>query len=44
MLTVGKDVSQVERQLLTGLLVCPDCGGRLEALGTRAVTGAARGG
>jgi len=27
--TVGKDVSQVERRLLTGLLACPDCGGRL---------------
>lgn len=29
MLTVGKDVSQVERRLSAGLLACPDCGGRL---------------
>lgn len=29
MLTVGKDVSQVERRLAKGLLACPDCGGRL---------------
>jgi hypothetical protein len=28
-LTVGKDVSQVERRLSAGLLACPDCGGRL---------------
>jgi hypothetical protein len=27
--TVGKDVSQVERRLAAGLLVCPRCGGRL---------------
>jgi hypothetical protein len=27
--TVGKDVSQVERRLSAGLLACPDCGGRL---------------
>jgi hypothetical protein len=27
--TVGKDVSQVERRLAVGLLVCPGCGGRL---------------
>ena len=25
--TVGKDVSQVERRLAVGLLVCPGCGG-----------------
>ncbi len=29
MVTVGKDVLQVERRLLAGLLACPDCGGRL---------------
>lgn len=29
MVTVGKDVSQVERRLAAGLLVCPGCGGRL---------------
>lgn len=29
MVTVGKDVSQVERRLSAGLLRCPDCGGRL---------------
>ncbi|MPZ65456.1 MAG: hypothetical protein GEU83_08025 [Pseudonocardiaceae bacterium] len=29
MLTVGKDVSQVERRLSEGLLACPDCSGRL---------------
>ncbi|MQA17078.1 MAG: hypothetical protein GEV09_23985, partial [Pseudonocardiaceae bacterium] len=29
MVTVGKDVSQVERRLSEGLLACPDCGGRL---------------
>ena len=29
MVTVGKDVSQVERRLAAGLLVCPRCGGRL---------------
>lgn len=29
MLTVGKDVSQVERRLSEGLLACPDCAGRL---------------
>jgi hypothetical protein len=27
--TVGKDVSQVERRLSEGVLACPDCGGRL---------------
>ena len=30
MVTVGKDVSQVERRLAVGLLVCPRCGGRLD--------------
>ena len=29
MVTVGKDVSLVERRLAVGLLVCPRCGGRL---------------
>lgn len=29
MVTVGKDVSQVERRLVEGLLGCPECGGRL---------------
>ena len=29
MVTVGKDVSLVERRLAVGLLVCPGCGGRL---------------
>lgn len=29
MVTVGNDVSQVERRLSAGLLACPDCGGRL---------------
>lgn len=29
MVTVGKDVSQVEQRLSAGLLTCPDCGGRL---------------
>jgi Homeodomain-like domain len=32
-LTVGKDVSQVERRLAEGLLECPDCGGRLGSWG-----------
>jgi hypothetical protein len=31
--TVGKDVSQVERRLSAGLLACPDCGGRLARWG-----------
>lgn len=29
MVTVGKNVSQVERRLASGLLACPGCGGRL---------------
>ena len=33
MVTVGKDVSQVERRLSAGLLACPDCGGRLRGWG-----------
>lgn len=33
MLTVGKDVSQVERRLSTGLLACPHCGERLAPWG-----------
>lgn len=33
MVTVGKDVSQVELRLAAGLLVCPDCGGRLRGWG-----------
>jgi hypothetical protein len=31
--TVGKDVSQVEHRLSAGLLACPDCGGRLARWG-----------
>ena len=44
MVTVGKDVSQVERRLAAGLLVCPRCGGRLGPWGharTRRLRGAA---
>jgi transposase-like protein len=33
MLTVGKDVSGVERRLLAGLLSCPDCGRQLHGWG-----------
>ena len=33
MVTVGKDVSQVEHRLSAGLLACPDCGGRLARWG-----------
>jgi len=32
-LTVGKDVSQVERRLSAGFLVCPGCGSRLARWG-----------
>jgi hypothetical protein len=32
-LTVGKDVSEVERRLSGGLLACPGCGGRLARWG-----------
>jgi hypothetical protein len=32
-LTVGKDVSQVERRLSAGVLACPGCGGRLARWG-----------
>jgi hypothetical protein len=31
--TVGKDVSQVEQRLVAGLLACPGCGGRLAPWG-----------
>ena len=44
MVTVGKDVSQVERRLAVGLLVCPGCGGRLGPWGharTRKLRGSA---
>ena len=44
MVTVGKDVSQVERRLAAGLLVCPRCGGLLGPWGharTRRLRGAA---
>lgn len=44
MVTVGKDVSQVERRLAVGLLVCPGCGGRLGPWGharTRRLRGSA---
>lgn len=33
MVTVGKDVSQVEQRLRAGLLACPGCGGRLAPWG-----------
>lgn len=33
MVTVGKDLSQVEHRLSAGLLACPDCGGRLARWG-----------
>ena len=42
--TVGKDVSQVERRLAAGLLVCPRCGSRLGPWGharTRRLRGSA---
>jgi phenylpropionate dioxygenase-like ring-hydroxylating dioxygenase large terminal subunit len=32
-LTVGKDVSEVERRLSAGVLACPGCGGRLRPWG-----------
>ena len=44
MVTVGKDVSQVERQLAAGLLACPRCGGPARAVGACPNAQAARGG